>query len=77
MREIAALRALRSGDASDFLNSDLSRNGMTMASNPYIRAATEAMMRRGWIRRKAEFQGFKEDLWKKNEVVVERLLRDL
>jgi hypothetical protein len=77
MREIVALRALRSGDASDFLNTDLSRNGMTMASNPHIRTAVEAMMQRGWIRSKAEFKAFKEDIWSDNNLVVERLLRDL
>jgi hypothetical protein len=71
MREVEALRALRSGDASFFLH----RTGIPLDS-PTAQAA-EGMMRLGWVRSDEEFQSFKQDIWKANERVVERILRDV
>ncbi|KAJ7707475.1 hypothetical protein B0H17DRAFT_918123 [Mycena rosella] len=71
MREVEALRALRSGDASYFLH----RTGFSMDS-PTARAA-EDMMRLGWVRSEEDFLSFKEDIWRANDRVIERLLRDL
>ncbi|KAJ7476079.1 hypothetical protein FB451DRAFT_1034412 [Mycena latifolia] len=71
MREVEALRALRSGDASFFLH----RTGIALDS-PTAKAA-EDMMRLGWVRSQEESQSFKQDLWRANDRVVERLLRDM
>ncbi|KAJ6546927.1 hypothetical protein B0H19DRAFT_954108 [Mycena capillaripes] len=71
MREVEALRALRSGDAAYFLD----RMGIAMDS-PTGHAA-EAMMRLGWTRSEEESRSFKQDIWNANDRVVERLLRDL
>ncbi|KAJ7485665.1 hypothetical protein FB451DRAFT_1127892 [Mycena latifolia] len=71
MREVEALRALRSGDPSYFLD----RAGLGMDSP--IALAAAAMMRRGWTRSKGDFQSFKQELWDANDRLVERLLRDM
>ncbi|KAF7336776.1 putative eukaryotic translation initiation factor 5 [Mycena venus] len=71
MREIEALRALRSRDTSYFLN----RTGIPMDSHT-ARAAAH-MLRLGWVRSEEESRGFKQEIWKANDRVVERLLRDL
>ncbi|KAJ7678981.1 hypothetical protein DFH06DRAFT_975171 [Mycena polygramma] len=71
MREVEALRALRSGDASYFLN----RTGIPTDSR--TARAAEAMLRLGWVRSQDESRAFKEGIWRANDRVVERLLRDL
>lgn len=69
MREVAALRALRTSDASEFLS------GVPLSSP--MRKAVEEMMVLGWLRPRVHFQAFKDGIWKQNEIVVMRLLRDL
>jgi len=71
MREVEALRALRSRDASYFLN----RTGIPMGS--HTARAAEGMLRIGWVRSEEESRAFKQELWRANDRVVERLLRDL
>ncbi|KAJ7031326.1 hypothetical protein C8F04DRAFT_960524 [Mycena alexandri] len=71
MREVEALRALRTQDASYFLH----RTGIALDS-PTARA-TEAMLRLGWVRSPEESRAFKEEIWRANDRVVERILRDL
>lgn len=71
MREVEAIRALRSGDATYFLN----RTGIPLDS--HTARAAEDMLRLGWVRSEDESRAFKQELWKANERVVERLLRDL
>ncbi|KAJ7650072.1 hypothetical protein FB45DRAFT_731699 [Roridomyces roridus] len=71
MREIEALRALRTGDVNYFLH----RTGTPFDSQ--TARAAQAMMRKGWVRSGAESRSFKEDAWRANERVVERILRDL
>ncbi|KAJ7170873.1 hypothetical protein C8R43DRAFT_875713 [Mycena crocata] len=71
MREIEALRALRSRDPSYFLQ----RTGIP-ADSPTAHAA-EAMMRIGWVRSAEESRAFKQQIWRANDRVVERILRDL
>jgi len=71
MREVEALRALRSGDASFFLH----RTGIPLDSA--TAQAAEGMVRLGWVRSDEDFQSFKQDIWKANERVVERILRDV
>ncbi|KAJ6513047.1 hypothetical protein C8R45DRAFT_812313 [Mycena sanguinolenta] len=71
MREIEALRALRSGDASYFLN----RVRIPLDS-PTAHAAS-TLLRLGWMRSEEESRQVKQKIWHDNERVVERLLRDL
>lgn len=71
MREVEALRALRSRDASYFLN----RAGIPVDSR--TARAAEAMLRLGWVRSEDESRAIKEGIWRANDRVVERLLRDL
>lgn len=68
MREVAALLALRTGDASEFLNAH--------PSSHHVRDSVHDMMSRGWQRSKEDFQRFKRGIWRENDYVVERLLRD-
>ncbi|KAL0955052.1 hypothetical protein HGRIS_003970 [Hohenbuehelia grisea] len=77
MREIAAIRALRTNNASDFLEGDPTGTGVPMSANPLMRAAVQDMLARGWQRSKAEFRQFKEDVWRANEEVMAQILRDL
>ncbi|KAJ7158594.1 hypothetical protein C8R46DRAFT_1109642 [Mycena filopes] len=71
MREVEALRALRTRDASYFLR----RTGIALDSPKAL--AAEAMLRLGWERSAEEARAFKEGIWRANEAVVERILRDL
>ncbi|KAJ7227367.1 hypothetical protein GGX14DRAFT_347996 [Mycena pura] len=71
MREVEALQALRSRDASYFLQR------MEIPPDSPTMHAAEAMMRLGWVRSGEESQTFKQDIWRANDRVVERLLRDL
>ncbi|KAJ7928860.1 hypothetical protein B0H13DRAFT_2544704 [Mycena leptocephala] len=71
MRDVEALRALRTQDVSYFLH----RTGIPTDS-PTAHAA-EAMLRLGWARPEAESRAFKQGIWRANDRVVERLLRDL
>ncbi|KAJ6458883.1 hypothetical protein DFH09DRAFT_1231861 [Mycena vulgaris] len=71
MREVEALRALRTGDASYFLH----RTGIPWDS-PTAHAAA-MMMQLGWVRSEEESRSFKRDIWRANDRVVERLLRDM
>ncbi|KAJ7266142.1 hypothetical protein C8J57DRAFT_1511074 [Mycena rebaudengoi] len=71
MREVDAVRALRTSDESHFLQ----RTG-TPRGSPTGRAV-QKMVRLGWVRSAEDFRGVKEDVWRKNERVVERLLGDM
>ncbi|KAJ7210240.1 hypothetical protein C8J57DRAFT_1098272 [Mycena rebaudengoi] len=71
MREVDAVRALRTSDESHFLQ----RTG-TPRGSPTGRAVQE-MVRLGWVRSAEDFRGVKEDVRRKNERVVERLLGDM
>ncbi|KAF7356316.1 putative eukaryotic translation initiation factor 5 [Mycena venus] len=71
MREVEALHALRTRDASDFLD----RTGIPWDS--YTARAVVDMLRLGWTRDKGEARAVKEKIWRANERVVQRILRDL
>jgi hypothetical protein len=71
MREIEAIRALRSRDTSFFFH----RTGIPMDS-PTAQAAA-SMLQLGWTRSTKESLAFKEQIWRANDRVVERILRDL
>jgi len=77
MNEVQAIKALRTGDASTFLASDPANSGIRLGDHRGIREAVEEMMRKGWIRTKDGYEDCKEKTWKKNEIVMMRILRDL
>jgi hypothetical protein len=77
MSEMQAIKALRTGDASSFLASDLAKSGTRLGDHRAIREAVEEMMRKGWIRTTEGFEECKRRTWEKNEVVMMRILRDL
>ncbi|KAI0750671.1 hypothetical protein C8Q80DRAFT_1100193 [Daedaleopsis nitida] len=77
MSEVQALRALRTGDAGPFLASDPAEVGVKMSEVPGVRAAVERMMREGWVRERREWMEWREEVWRRNRVVVDKILRDL
>ena len=77
MTEIDALKALRTGDASDFLVSDPSNSGMPIGSNPVVRKQVEQMITKDWVRTKKEFSDVKQSVWAANDLVVMKMLADL
>jgi hypothetical protein len=77
MTEIDAIRALRTRNASAFLESDPSGSGITLGSNLAVRRAVEKMMAQGWIRARRGFEDRKRKIWEANDMVVGKLLHDL
>ncbi|KZP29682.1 hypothetical protein FIBSPDRAFT_815775 [Athelia psychrophila] len=77
MSEIDAIKALRTGDASDFLASDPSGSGFTMGTHSAVRHAVEDMLRKGWVRPKSGFDEWKQDVWAKNDDALTRILSDM
>jgi hypothetical protein len=71
MHAVEALRALCSGDASYFFQwSGISRDLAVVHG-------VDDMMRLGWRRLEGEFRAFKQGIWSTNDLVLERLLRDM
>jgi len=79
MREIAALKALRTGDASSFLETSMPNMGpdKKIRSNMAIRDGVRDMMTRGWVRKKSDMEAFKKGIWEKHELLAQRIIRDL
>jgi hypothetical protein len=77
MSEIRAIEALRKGNASRFLEKDPSNSGVTIGSHEPMRHAVESMVQKGWIRRKAGFQEWKNKVYARNLAVAMKLTRDL
>ncbi|KAJ3558614.1 hypothetical protein NM688_g815 [Phlebia brevispora] len=77
MREVHALKTLRTGDMSSFLQSDPTSSGYSMAKVRGAEEGVRAMFSKGWLREYDEVNRFKRELWHRNEEVVERMLRDL
>jgi len=77
MTEIDAIRALRTNDATAFLESDPSGSGITMGSNSAVRREVETMMKRGWIRTNSAFEDRKRKIFEENDLVAMKLLYDL
>ena len=77
MSEVSALKALRTRDASFFLNFDPSGVGRNMSDILGLDSAVDRMLEVGWVREKRDVDEYKRELWKKNEALAERLLRDL
>ncbi|PPQ76793.1 hypothetical protein CVT24_011336 [Panaeolus cyanescens] len=86
--EVAALRALRIGNMKAFWDHYMQMSTIGDAAGGDIRKALPVhgmniysdlghMMEVGWRRGNAGFESFREGLWKENERVVEKLLRDL
>ena len=76
MGEVSALKALRTRDAAFFLNSDPSGVGRNMSEILGLESAVNIMVEGGWIRQKSDVDEYKRQLWRKNELLAERLLRD-
>ena len=77
MREVHALRALRTGNAASFLESDPTGTGHKMAEIRGLETAVQELLSKGWIREKTATRQFKQELWDKNERVIGKLLRTL
>ncbi|KAG6857415.1 hypothetical protein H0H87_004777 [Tephrocybe sp. NHM501043] len=77
MREVAALKALRTGDASSFLNSPMPHMSTTIGSSQVLQDAVASMLRRGWTRTATELEEFKVGIWKRNDNLAHRLLNDI
>lgn len=75
MREVQALKALRTGSASFFLENDDSTGGSVAQLKGLVDGVHE-MLRMGWVRDRASVREYKEGVWRHNEGVVKRLLRD-
>lgn len=76
MREVHALKALRTGDATSFLRSDPAGQGQPIGDIKAVREAVEHMLQGGFTRRKEDVRACKESVWKKNLEVAGRLLTD-
>ncbi|KAL6297970.1 hypothetical protein BKA93DRAFT_745058 [Sparassis latifolia] len=76
MREVQALKALRTGNTSFFLDSQAIRSGRSGSAMQRLKAATEKMVQSPWTRDKKSFARFKNVIWSRNQAFVERLLRD-
>jgi len=77
IREIDAIKALRSDNASSLLAGDPAKSGKPLGSHPYVSEAVEKMMQEGWVRPTEGFMAVKKRIWDENERVVSSLLRDL
>lgn len=75
MREVQALKALRTGSASFFFENDDSTGGSVAQLKGLVDGVHE-MLRMGWVRDRASVREYKEGVWRHNEGVVKRLLRD-
>ncbi|PPQ75088.1 hypothetical protein CVT24_010153 [Panaeolus cyanescens] len=86
--EVAALRALRIGNMTSFWDHYTQMSAIGDAVGGDVTKALPAhgrnvyddlghMMEAGWRRDDEGFERFREGLWKENERVVEKLLRDL
>lgn len=76
MREVQALKALRTGEAGWFLDEDPNGDGIRLSSVNRLVNDVHEMLSRGWTRVRAEVRQFKEALWKENDAVALRLLKD-
>ncbi|KAI0699808.1 hypothetical protein BC835DRAFT_1267341 [Cytidiella melzeri] len=77
MSEVSALKALRTGDASFYLQSDPTGTGRNMSSVLGLETAVQSMLEVGWIRHREEVNEYKQAIWHKNNMLAERLIRDL
>ena len=77
MSELSALRALRTGDASDFFRNVTASAGSDLGGSLLLRHDVDDMIRKGWRRTNAGFGDVKRRIWAENDRFVERLLRDL
>lgn len=77
MREVHALKALRTGNASSFLEWDPLNVGYPMSSIRSLDRGVKEMLSKGWIREKDSVIGYKRELWRANDNLLNRLIRDL
>jgi len=74
MGPIRAIHALRTGNASHFLNSDPSRSHVPMGSNSHTRHAVDRMIHQGWKRSRNGFETLKRKIWRQNDEMASKLL---
>lgn len=79
MREIAALKALRTANATSFLETSMPNMSpdKKIGSNIVIRDGVRDMMIRGWVRSKSDMEIFKKGIWEKHDLLAQRIIRDL
>lgn len=77
MREIAALKALRTGDASSFLETNIPHTQSTVGSSFPIRKAVDEMLSDGWTRSLKDKENYKRELWRRNDRLAEKLLQGI
>lgn len=77
MSEVQALKALRTGGASFFLSHDSSATGRKISEIRGIKDAVQRMLVLGFTRSREDVEQYKQELWRRNEVLVERLIRGL
>lgn len=77
MTEVQALRALRTGNASAFLDSDPTHAGVSMGAMHGVKEAVDRMLRDGWVRDREDWMDWREEVWERNQAVVDRILRDI
>ncbi|OCH93915.1 hypothetical protein OBBRIDRAFT_723822 [Obba rivulosa] len=76
MREVAALKALRTRNATSFLHSDPAGRGRTLGDIKPLREAVERMVQGGFTRNREDVRAYKQGVWRKNLGVAARLLTD-
>ena len=77
MSELSAIRALRTGDSSDFFRNVTASAGSDIGGSLQLRNGVDDMLRKGWRRTNAGFGDVKRRIWAENDRFVERLVRDL
>ncbi|KAG9049915.1 hypothetical protein FS837_008677, partial [Tulasnella sp. UAMH 9824] len=82
MEAIGLLRGARISSESpdvnfDSLGSHLPKGTENCAGPTEFCDDVQAMLRRGWKRTPVEWSTYLEDIWKKNEISMENILRDM
>jgi hypothetical protein len=75
MSEVEAIKALRSGNASAFFDSDPASSGVTVGSHPRLKEDVDRMMRAGWMRPRRGFDACKRRAWTENERVMRKIIQ--
>ena len=76
MSEVQALLALRMGDSRYFLEQNVDSATAQFSAAQGLVNDVRQMLDRGWVRDSSDLRRYKEQLWRDNEDVVGRLLRD-
>ena len=77
LREVEALKVLRTGNATSFLDSVSASTGRQMRDIRGLDKAIQRMLDVSWIRTHEELVQYKREIWHRNENLIERLIRGL